>query len=545
MYRASIDLNIRFRATEDTSTGYWYESNRSGLNCSTAGSREVGRGGTYQGLLLSEAAMYPDTHQWRAGILKTVSRKPGTVVIIETTANGRSNDLFHMWQEGRKGKSDYAQIFLPWFWGDDNKVAWDSDDEPLKKDEIELMREFPGITREHIAWKRLEMFELLTNPNKFGDPEDLFHQEHPNTPSEAFLYSGSPVFSRAQLKVAEQHIERPIAFCSFNLNSQRIRKEMSELSPLHIWEWPEPGHKYIVSGDPAKGLIGGDNSSAHVMDLSTGRIVAAACGKFDLDQFGGMLVILAKYYGKHTPIIYDATGIGEALRSVMMLPPYRYQFLWQRGRTGGMEGAKRPLYGYDISGVGPKAVLINALKRMLGANPQAFRDEKLVEEMHNFIKVGSEARPDIPPRMEAGPGYNDDRVISMALACYLYCATHNLLRELTDEQIAKREEYQEAKAKQTYGRKLANTFAAQKTERPIKSASGKDRASQVETEIAKQVSAEVEEATKRLQAVFNRSSAEKGDPEPVRRREPLFSESRKGRGPVLPPHKGPVKRGLG
>ncbi len=293
--------------------------------------------------------------------------------------------------------------------------------------------------------------------------------------------------------------------------------------------------------------------------MSTGRIVAAACGKFDLDLFGGMLVILAKYYGKHTPIIYDATGIGEALRSVMMLPPYRYPFLWQRGRTGGMEGAKRPLYGYDISGIGPKAVLINALRRMLVANPQAFRDEKLVEEMNNFIKVGSDARPDIPPRMEAGPGYNDDRVISMALVCYLYCATHNLLRELTDEQIAKRQEYQEVLAKQNYGRKVVTDFSARtqrSSRRQIISSSWHDREKEVavetkrasgETELEYQIRLKVAEETKKLMASIDRASEDEAErernPEPVKGPEVFYPS--KDREPKVPPHKSPIKLGLG
>ena len=65
---------------------------RSRLRCATAGGKGIGRSDTLQCVHLSEYAFWPEGSDGKAatltGILQAVPSMPGTMVVIESTANG-------------------------------------------------------------------------------------------------------------------------------------------------------------------------------------------------------------------------------------------------------------------------------------------------------------------------------------------------------------------------------------------------------------------------------------------------------------------------
>ena len=61
----------------------------SSIKCATAGGSGVGRSATLRCLHLSEFAFWPgDKRETLAGLSQAVPDKPGTMIIIESTANG-------------------------------------------------------------------------------------------------------------------------------------------------------------------------------------------------------------------------------------------------------------------------------------------------------------------------------------------------------------------------------------------------------------------------------------------------------------------------
>ena len=62
----------------------------------TAGNENVGRGGTVQLFHGSEVAFWEKTQGIKTGILQSVPDMPGTEVILDSTANGMSNDFYTM-----------------------------------------------------------------------------------------------------------------------------------------------------------------------------------------------------------------------------------------------------------------------------------------------------------------------------------------------------------------------------------------------------------------------------------------------------------------
>lgn len=145
----------------------------------TAGAKVGGRGGSARNILFSEAAFYQDTELITAqemivGTSQQVSQGRG-MIFIESTANGEGNYYQAEWEraslppnaDGKK-RSAYTPRFFGW-------------------------QEF--YTKEWVEEKRAEF-----------PTEQMFKQEYPADPDEAFITSGSPYFDApilsAMLKVA-------------------------------------------------------------------------------------------------------------------------------------------------------------------------------------------------------------------------------------------------------------------------------------------------------------------------------------------------------
>lgn len=122
------------------------------FNIGTAQNVEFGRSRTIDNAHLSEAAFYPQFKKLLASLLQAVV--PNGKVVIETTANG-FNDFKEFWEASVRGETGFKAHFYP---------------------ASEL---YPA---EFLEQKKKEL------------GEQLFKQEYPETPQEAFITSGNPYF---------------------------------------------------------------------------------------------------------------------------------------------------------------------------------------------------------------------------------------------------------------------------------------------------------------------------------------------------------------
>jgi hypothetical protein len=88
------------------------------------------------------------------------------------------------WREAEAGSSDYAAIFVPWYWQDEYRKT-PPEDFALDPEETEYRRLY-GLDLAQMAWRRARIGELR-------DPA-LFKQEYPATAAEAFQMSGHDSF---------------------------------------------------------------------------------------------------------------------------------------------------------------------------------------------------------------------------------------------------------------------------------------------------------------------------------------------------------------
>jgi hypothetical protein len=178
----------------------------------TAKEVSAGRGETFTDLHLSEAAWW-DSFGLKGGqigetkalgLLNAVPRKPGTMVVIESTANG-FNWFHKRWENAERRLGGYEPVFIGWtedpecyrpFLGDTDRTPEEEEEEfiasigtgPWGEDEPRLVEEF-GATPQQLHFRRIAIVDQC------GGKLEQFQQEYPATAGEAFIGNSRQVFS--------------------------------------------------------------------------------------------------------------------------------------------------------------------------------------------------------------------------------------------------------------------------------------------------------------------------------------------------------------
>lgn len=217
---------------------------------------DPGRSSTASLVVVDEWAFLENAEEAWASI-EPIADIGGRVIGL-STANG-SGDFFHrFWLMAEQGITDFKPMFFPWSANNDRDDEW-----------------YATKVRTMLEWQR--------------------YQEYPSNAEEAFIKSGNPVFDTDKLMRLE--VVSPIRgyFASYApIKAPEFRSDTP--GPLSRFRAPEAGHAYVVGADVAEGLEYGDFSSAHVIDIRDGAMVAQWHGHIDADLFGDELVKLSYYY---------------------------------------------------------------------------------------------------------------------------------------------------------------------------------------------------------------------------------------------------------
>lgn len=182
------------------------------------------RGSAFLMAHLSEAAFWADGDEKAASaIIRTVGGAvpmvPESMVVIESTANGRDNYLYHEWQRATAGESDKDAVFVPWHEIEIyRKPLTDSQRETLRAGLTEKERVLVagGVTLESIAWYRDKRREYAS--------DEEMQSEFPGTPDEAFRASSHPEFMPCEY-------EQLIRDCGAQMKDEMVKDEMEPSAP--------------------------------------------------------------------------------------------------------------------------------------------------------------------------------------------------------------------------------------------------------------------------------------------------------------------------
>lgn len=188
---------------------HFEEPHGSQFHTRTAGNLSAGRSQTIHHLHCSEVPMWSTPDETLTSVCQAVPMTPASSIFIESTAKGAVGVFYDWWQESEKGERDYVPFFAPWKWDPEyslpfaTSVAREKFVRGMKEKDRRYMRRHE-LSYEQMNWRAWKIRNDLHNSEK------LFRQEYPADATEAFLSTGSPVFSAEKLLELQEQAVNPI-----------------------------------------------------------------------------------------------------------------------------------------------------------------------------------------------------------------------------------------------------------------------------------------------------------------------------------------------
>ena len=394
------------------------------IKCMTAGNTTVGRSDTFQNLHISEYAFWGGKKKdTLIGLLQSVPNTKDTMIVVESTANGY-DDFKDMWDDAVEGKSDFIPVFCAWWELDEYRKEYNGFE--LNEEEIELKKLY-NLDNEQLAWRR-----WCIQTNCRGDV-NLFKQEYPSCPEEAFMSSGNCVFDKEKIINRIQQIKdiEPLKQGSFlydydGIKISNIRWQEDTNGIIKIYKDVVARRPYVIGGDTAGD--GSDNFVGEVLDNISGEQVAELSHETDEDLYARQMYCLGMYYNQ----ALIGVEVNFSTYPQKELERLKYPRLYQRQVEDSKTHKFMQKGGFKTTQI-TRPIIIAGLVEIMRDNTEVFNSIEYLRESLSFIKNES-GRP------EAEQGKHDDRVMAMAIAHYIRPQQQMTIEE---EKTAEELEYEE------------------------------------------------------------------------------------------------------
>lgn len=373
------------------------------IKCMTAGNTTVGRSDTYQNLHVSEYAFWGGKKkETLIGLLQTVPDTVNTMIVIESTANGY-DDFKDMWDEAVAGESEFVPVFCAWWELDGYRKAYDGFE--LTDEELRL-KELYNLDNEQLAWRR-----WCIHNNCRGDV-NLFKQEYPSCPEEAFLSSGNCVFDKEKIieRLEKIRDKEPLKRGSFlydydGIRISNIRWQEDKNGIIKIYKDVVARRPYVIGGDTAGD--GSDNFVGEVLDNISGEQVAELSHQTDEDLYARQMYCLGKYYNE----ALIGVEVNFSTYPEKELERLEYPNLYHRQQEDSVTHKYQFKKGFKTTSV-TRPIIIAGLVEVIRDDIDTINSAELLHECLSFIKNEQ-------GRAEAEQGKHDDRVMAMGIAHYI------------------------------------------------------------------------------------------------------------------------------
>lgn len=363
----------------------------------TAGGEAIARGETISHLHASELAFWPvgtAKDNWN-GLIQSVPETKGTAVFIESTANGVSG-LFHdLWKGAVDGTNGYRAVFIPWFADPNYKLPCL---EPLDHtpEEEELIEKY-NLTDEQLMFRRKRIAQTS---------RDLWCQEYPAEPDEAFLTSGAPVFNPEQLVKLLEKAKDPVARLALE-GDEWVNHPRGELTQYYPHD---PGEVYYIGADVAMGGGRGDYSVAQVLDSKKRQVAVWRSNHYNPDYFATVLEKLGRFY--NTAFIIPENNAHGILTCTRLGKDFAYPNIYMVTEVDKLTERESVQIGFRTT-VKTKPLIIDQLRAAVRDGELELNDKTTIREMLSFVVTESGA-------MEAEQGCHDDLVMALAMTNHVH-----------------------------------------------------------------------------------------------------------------------------
>lgn len=326
-------------------------------------SEKAGRSEAVSLLIVDEAAHVDGIRDFWSGVYPTLST--GGSCIILSTPNGVGNFYHEMWVDARAGNNDFNPI----------KINWD---EHPERDQEWFDKETRNMSRREVAQ------ELQCNFNASGhtviDPDDLMRMR--------------------------ENIE----------NEYDDPKKVGMERDLWVWSEAEPGKSYFLSADVARG-DGEDYSAFHVFDQDKFEQVAEYKGRCKPDMYAEIIMDVAEAYN-NAMVVVENNNVGFNVLTELQNLGYPNLYYSKKGSHEYVKpyiaestNSTSIVPGFSTTrSTRPK--IVAKLEEFIRNKEIILRSPRTIDELDTFVwKNGT------PKAMS---GANDDLVMSLAIACWIF-----------------------------------------------------------------------------------------------------------------------------
>ena len=328
-----------------------------------ASSEESGRSEALSLLIIDEAAFIDKIDTIWGAAQQTLAT--GGRALVISTPNGVGNFFHKTWVGAENGTNDFNFIKLHWSVHPEREQEW-----------------------------RDEQDKLL-GPSLAAQECDC-----------DFITSGRGVVDGLLLEqMKESSVREPIEKRGIDSN-------------YWIWQPPNYTKNYVVSADVSRG-DGTDYSAFHIIDVETLEQVAEYKGKISTQDFGNMLVNVASEYN-NALLVVENNNIGWAAIQQVIDREYPNLFYTskdlqyvdvQHQITNKYRSQERNMVPGFSTTSKTRPLIVAKLEEMFREESVVVHSQRLIDELFVFIYNGN--------RAEALKGYNDDLVMSFAIALWV------------------------------------------------------------------------------------------------------------------------------
>jgi len=367
-----------FRAKHASRKELVWDDLGSSIRIATARNIRAGRGRTINALHASEVAFWERPEELMLGMRQTVPNRPGSLIILESTANGVGNWFYDTWNAAVEGDVEFEPLFFPWWKHYEYTASWTGLTEPLYElDEDERGYKALGADDDHLKWRRWAIRNLAD-----GDVLQ-FMQEYPATPEEAFIASGMNVFPHEHLTACYQPMDPVRGFLL--REGENVRFVPDRFGPLRVFRMPSKDTdwgNYFIGGDPTH-TTRGDNAAAQVINRRTYEQVAIWHGKIDPMGFGEELAKLGTFYNM-AEIATEIEGPGYA--TIGALQQMDYPHLWRHRWADKAPGKIGETVGWSTTQK-RKEWAIGHMLKLIVDHDLIIHDRRTFDESRNYVTL--------------------------------------------------------------------------------------------------------------------------------------------------------------
>jgi len=331
-------------------------SNGSQIKASST-SADAGRSEALSLLVIDEAAHVEGLEELWTALYPTLST--GGNCIALSSPNGVGNWFYNTYTKAESGENDFYPSVLSWEAHPEHDDEW-------------FAEETKNMSRRQIAQ------ELECNFNTSG--ETVIHPD--------------------DIGWISERLKEPKYKTGFDRN-------------LWIWEEYQPGDAYLLVADVARG-DGEDYSTFHILKAETMEQVAEYRGKLTPDLFANLIDTTGREFGGCMVVVENAT-VGFTVLDKLVETEYPNIYYSTKGSHEYLdqleaESVTNSIVGFTTSSK-TKPLIVAKLEEFVRNKLINLYSTRLLSEFKTFIWQHGKAR--------AMRGYNDDLVMSMAIACWV------------------------------------------------------------------------------------------------------------------------------